>query len=110
MNPGLSANVQVLPAGYRVKLPADRSAEPILEVAQTNFQAPESAPRRIAKGQPQRQAPQAQVVQHRVKRGETLLQIAQRYGASVPRILRRNNGLRHPHMVKAGTTLRIPTI
>ena len=108
-NPGLSANVQVLPAGYRVKLPADRSAEPILEVAQTNFQAPETAPRRIAKGQPQRQAPQAQVVQHRVKRGETLLQIAQRYGASVPRILRAN-GLRHAHLVKAGTTLRIPTI
>jgi len=108
-NPGLSANLRMLPAGYRVKLPADRSAEPFLEVAQTNYQAPETAPRRIATGQPQRQAPQAQVVQHRVKRGETLLQIAQRYGASVPRILRAN-GLRHAHLVKAGTTLRIPTI
>jgi len=81
-NPALSTNVRVLPAGYRVKIPADRSVEPIMEVAQLNYQAP--APRRVASAQPQqRQAPKAQVIHHRVQRGETLIQIAQRYGATV---------------------------
>ena len=104
-NPALSANVQVLPAGYRVKLPADRSSEPSLEVAQINNQAPAPAPRQMASAQ----APQAQVIHHRVKRGETIIQIAQRYGASVQRILHAN-GIRHAHLVRAGTTLRIPTV
>jgi len=109
-NPALSAQVRVLPAGYRVKLPADRSVEPIVEVAQVNYQAPTASPRRVASAQPQqRQAPKAQVIHHRVQRGETLIQIAQRYGASVQRILQAN-GLRQPHLVRAGITLRIPTI
>ena len=108
-NPALAANVKVLPAGYRVKLPADRTAEPVLEVAQTNYQAPETAPRRMAAAQPQKQVAQAQVIHHRVKRGETLIQIAQRYGASVQRILQAN-GLRQAHLVRAGITLRIPTL
>jgi membrane-bound lytic murein transglycosylase D len=109
-NPALSANVRVLPAGYRVKLPADRSVEPIVEVAQLNYRAPTAAPRRVASAQSQqRQAPKAQVIHHRVQRGETLIQIAQRYGASVQRILQMN-GIRQAHLVKAGTTLRIPRI
>ncbi|HET9915701.1 MAG TPA: LysM domain-containing protein, partial [Candidatus Binatia bacterium] len=108
--PALSANVRVLPAGYRVKLPADRSVEPIVEVAQVNYQAPAAAPRRVASAQSQqRQAPKAQVIHHRVQRGETLIQIAQRYGASVQRILQAN-GMRQAHLVRAGTTLRIPRI
>jgi hypothetical protein len=52
-NPALSANVRVLPAGYRVKLPSDRSVEPIVEVAQVNYQAPAAAPRRAASSQAQ---------------------------------------------------------
>jgi LysM repeat protein len=47
-------------------------------------------------------------VHHQVKRGETLFLIAQRYGASVNRILQAN-GLRHARLVRVGTTLRIPT-
>ncbi len=109
-NPALSAQVRVLPAGYRVKLPADRSAEPIVEVTQVNYQAPTASPRRVASAQPQqRQAPKAQVIHHRVQRGETLIQIAQRYGASVHRILQAN-GLRRAHLLRAGITLRIPTL
>jgi len=108
-NPALSAGVRVLPAGYRVKLPADRSAEPIVELAQVNYQVPAAAPRRVASAQPpQRQAPKAQVIHHLVQRGETLIQIAQRYGASVQRILQ-FNGIRQPRLVRAGITLRIPT-
>ena len=44
---------------------------------------------------------------HVVQRGETLIQIAQRYGASVQRILQ-FNGIRQPRLVRAGITLRIP--
>jgi len=109
-NPALSANVRVLPAGYRVKLPSDRSVEPIVEVAQVNYQAPAAAPRRAASAQAQqRQAANTEVIHHRVQRGETLIQIAQRYGASVQRILQMN-GIRQAHLVRAGITLRIPRV
>jgi membrane-bound lytic murein transglycosylase D len=95
-NPALTSSVSTLPAGYRVKYPTDRTSEPLVTVAQVQ--------------QPKRQSkPQAQVVHHRVKRGETLLQIAQRYGASVQGILQAN-GLRRANTVRAGTTLVIPKI
>jgi membrane-bound lytic murein transglycosylase D len=90
-NPALTAQTRVVPAGYRVKLPVDRTMEPVVEVAQNET----------------RQAPSL-VVHHRVKRGETIFQIAQRYGASVQRILQAN-GIRRANLVKVGTTLRIPT-
>jgi membrane-bound lytic murein transglycosylase D len=48
-------------------------------------------------------------VHHRVKRGETVIEIAKRYGASVERILQ-INGIRKAHLVKVGTTLVIPKI
>jgi membrane-bound lytic murein transglycosylase D len=44
---------------------------------------------------------------HRVRRGETLSHIAQRYKVSV-KALRRVNALRSEHAVMAGTRLRIP--
>jgi membrane-bound lytic murein transglycosylase D len=95
-NPALTSSVSTLPAGYRVKYPTDRTSEPLVTVAQVQ--------------QPRRQSkPQTQVVHHRVKRGETLLQIAQRYGASVQGILQAN-GLRRANTVRAGTTLVIPKI
>ena len=95
-NPALTSSVSTLPAGYRVKYPTDRTSEPLVTVAQVQ--------------QPKRQSkPQTQVVHHRVKRGETLLQIAQRYGASVQGILQAN-GLRRANTVRAGTTLVIPKI
>src|SRR5499425_3636512 len=71
-NPALSAQTRLVPAGYRVKVPVDSKMQPIIEVAQT---------------QPKEQP---QVVRHQVKRGETLFQIARRYGASVDRILKVN--------------------
>ncbi len=110
-NPALSSGVRVLPAGYRVKLPADRSVEPIVEVARLNYRAPPPAGmRQVALAQSQqRQAGKAQVIHHRVQRGETLIQIAQRYGASVQRILQ-VNGIRQAHLVRAGITLRIPRV
>jgi membrane-bound lytic murein transglycosylase D len=95
-NPALHPTVRLVPAGYRVKLPYDRTMSPLVEVAQISTAAP-------------RKAPSAEVTQHRVKRGETLVQIAQRYGASVQRILQ-VNGIRQAHLIKVGTLLRIPKI
>jgi peptidoglycan lytic transglycosylase D len=95
-NPALSSATRVVPAGYRVKLPVDRTIAPLVTVAQIQQSA----------RQPQ---PKPQMVHHRVKRGETVIEIARRYGASVERILQ-INGIRKAHLVKVGTTLVIPKI
>jgi membrane-bound lytic murein transglycosylase D len=101
-NPALSSATRVVPAGYRVKLPVDRTMEPLVTVAQSQQVARQPQPQR----QPQ---PKPQIVHHRVKRGETVIEIARRYGASVERILQ-INGIRKAHLVKVGTTLVIPKI
>ncbi len=44
---------------------------------------------------------------HRVRRGQTLAQIARHYGSSIERI-RRANGLRSADHIRAGQSLRIP--
>lgn len=95
-NPALTSSARVVPAGYRVKLPVERNMEPLVTVAQVQQ----------ASRQPQ---PKSQVVHHRVKRGETLVEIAKRYGASVERILQAN-GIRKASLVRAGSTLIIPKI
>jgi len=85
-NPALRISTMVVPAGYRVKLPKDRNSEPLIEVAEV-----------------------PQVIHHRVRRGDTLLQIAKRYGASLQQILEAN-GIRRAHVIRVGTTLVIPQI
>jgi membrane-bound lytic murein transglycosylase D len=95
-NPALGTATRVVPAGYRVKLPVDRTVAPLVTVAQVQQAA----------RQPQAKP---QIVHHRVKRGETVIEIARRYGASVERILQMN-GIRKAHLVKVGTTLVIPKI
>jgi len=94
-NPALAQGIKMVPAGYRVKLPSDRTVEPLVTVAQVQQQA---AP-----------APKLQMVHHKVKRGETLFQIARRYGASVQNILQAN-GMRQTNVVRAGMTLVIPKV
>lgn len=95
-NPALSRGIRVVPAGYRFKVPADKAAEPLVVVA-------------VAVNQNPKPKAQRQVVHHRVKRGETLYEIARRYGASVRSIVQVNN-IRHAHRLRIGTTLRIPRI
>jgi LysM repeat protein len=90
----LSANVATVPAGYRVKLPTNRSLQPLVV---------------LAKNEPPAAKPRVQVVHHRVKHGETLYDIARRYGASVQRIAQ-VNGLRRTHLLRVGSTLRIPQL
>jgi membrane-bound lytic murein transglycosylase D len=93
-NPALSTQTRSVPAGYRVKVPVDSRMEPVIEVAQR---------------QPQPQEQRPQVVRHQVKRGETLFQIARRYGASVERIIQ-INGMHKSHRLQAGTTLLVPRL
>ncbi len=45
---------------------------------------------------------------HKVRRGETLYEIAKGYGTSVNAIIRRNN-IRNPRLLRAGVNLVIPT-
>jgi membrane-bound lytic murein transglycosylase D len=94
-NPALSRQTRLVPAGYRVKVPADAKAQPIpvIEVAQDRV----------------KEQAKPQVVRHQVKRGETLFHIARRYGASVDRILK-INGMGKSHRLRAGTTLLIPKL
>ena len=96
-NPALTEQIRSVPAGYRVKVPVDSNAQPVIEIAQS---------REITRSPPREQP---QVVRHQVKRGETLLQIAQRYGASVDRILK-VNGMGKSHRLQAGTMLLIPKL
>ena len=102
-NPALTPTSRIVPAGYRMKLPMDRGTPPLVTVAQVQQAA------RQPQVQQATRRPQAQVVHHRVQRGETLYDIARRYGASVENILQ-INGLRKAQLIKVGTTLRIPKI
>src|SRR5207244_13017678 len=90
-NPALTSHLRLIPAGYRVKVPLDSKTEPLVQVVQPRGQE------------------QSQFVRHRVKRGETVLNIARRYGASVERILQ-INGLRKTHLLQVGMTLLIPKL
>lgn len=94
-NHALNPKTRLIPAGYRLKLPVDPKAEPVVIAA---VQTVQSRPRA-----------QAQLVRHRVRPGETIFYIARRYGASVERILQAN-GLRRSHIIRAGTTLLIPKL
>ncbi|OYT69948.1 MAG: hypothetical protein CFK52_12530 [Chloracidobacterium sp. CP2_5A] len=46
--------------------------------------------------------------QHLIRRGETLSDIAQRYGTTVDALLRANRQIRNPNLIYAGQTLTIP--
>jgi peptidoglycan lytic transglycosylase D len=102
-NPALSPSARVIPAGYRMKLPSDRTVPPLVVVANNPTVQATAGKREVA------EKPAVQVVHHRVKRGDTLYEIARRYGASVQRIVQ-VNGLRQNHLLRVGSTLRIPRI
>jgi membrane-bound lytic murein transglycosylase D len=93
-NPALLNGPKMIPAGYRVKLPAQRQMAAIVEV-------------REERETPARQQ-QSSVVRHRVQRGETVVQIAKRYGSSADRILK-INGLRKANL-RVGSTLLVPKL
>jgi len=94
-NPAISRSARAIPTGYRMKLPSDGGTQPVVQVAARRT---EEKPRR---------EPKIQVVRHRVKRGETIAQIARRYGASVERILQANS-IHRANLLQVGALLLIP--
>jgi membrane-bound lytic murein transglycosylase D len=101
-NPGISRNARTIPAGYQMKLPSDITPRAVRVAAQSQPEKLDKAPA----GKPQREV-KTQLVRHRVKRGETVAQIARRYGASVERILEANS-LRRANLLQVGALLLIP--
>jgi membrane-bound lytic murein transglycosylase D len=95
-NPAISRNARTIPAGYQMKLPADGGTQPVLQIAAA----------KRAEQKPQR-AVKTRVVRHRVKRGETIFQIARRYGASAEHILEAN-GMHRANLLQVGALLLIP--
>jgi membrane-bound lytic murein transglycosylase D len=101
-NPALSDRVldgaAPLPRGYRVRVPSGRSeafrGEIVTVVA-------------VAEQQPVAPAIRATGGVHRVRRGETLSLIAEKYGTTVS-TLKRLNGIRNPHLVQAGELVKVP--
>ncbi|HEX2230080.1 MAG TPA: transglycosylase SLT domain-containing protein [Candidatus Binatia bacterium] len=104
-NPAISRNTRTVPAGYQMKLPGRVSAAPLVQLAQSDVDKPDRPNKRVAEA-PKR-APKVQLVRHRVKRGETVTQIARRYGASAERILEAN-GLSRANLLQVGALLLIP--
>ncbi len=104
-NPGISRNARTIPAGYQMKLPSKEGAPVVLQVAQNKPDKSEKLAKSPS-GNPPREA-KVQLVRHRVKRGETVTQIARRYGASAERILEANS-LRRANLLQVGALLLIP--
>lgn len=101
-NPALKPRAHSIPAGYRIKVPAER-----LEVVQTAYLgAIGKLPTRV---QPTVSLGESAIswIRHRVARGQTLSQIARLYRVSV-RELQHLNELADIHSITAGDYLRIP--
>jgi membrane-bound lytic murein transglycosylase D len=98
LNPSLLSSVHAgklrVPRGYTLRLPKD---------ARRPFERCYAALPASQKFSQQKR----QYVVHRVRRGQTLSQIARQYGRSVDEILRRN-GLRSKNLIREGQVLRIP--
>ena len=90
LNPELRYGV-LPPESYDLKLPPGKEENLLAKMEEI----PKSSP------------PQRAFVYHRVRHGETLSTIAERYGASVRSICVTNN-IRHRNFIRAGQKLKIP--
>ncbi|MDG2303072.1 MAG: transglycosylase SLT domain-containing protein [Candidatus Binatia bacterium] len=97
MNPAFLSRVlggrSSIPRGYRLRVP-HLPEDGQLALAQADA-------RRVASGKPR-------YVYHEVRRGQTLGNIAHKYGTTVA-TLQRVNGIRRPRSLRAGQTLKIPS-
>lgn len=87
-NPALPRRARTVPRGYRVKVPREK-----LEAFTTAYQKIMEAPS----------------VRHRVRSGETLSEIANRYRTTV-REIKEANGLRSIHFINVGQILEVPRL
>ncbi len=106
LNPALLPAVRngkrQIPRGYELRLPAGAAARFERCLASAALE-----PELKQKHRQKPAAPARRYVVHRVRRGQTLVQIARRYGSTVDQI-RRRNGLRN-HVIREGQVLQIPT-
>jgi membrane-bound lytic murein transglycosylase D len=104
LNPALMSPVVEgrlpIPRGYRLRLPQERVAGFATRLAMLEDEVRVTRARAAA-------SEGSAVVTHRVRRGQTLSQIAARYGVSVRSLLAANR-LRNRSVVRAGQVLRIP--
>jgi peptidoglycan lytic transglycosylase D len=91
LNPALNRGV-VPPRGYDVRLP--KGTREHFEMALASYREPARTVPRAARS-------------HTVRRGDTLVSIAQHYGVTV-QALRKVNGMRRRSIIKVGQNLRIP--
>jgi membrane-bound lytic murein transglycosylase D len=110
LDPVLSGRTPI-PAGYGLRLPAAGAADfqdRLAELAAEDRVVREAAPGPPARfeNEPESRVERAPAT-HRVKPGQTLSSIAERYGVSV-QALRLANGLRPRDGVRSGQLLRIP--
>jgi len=101
--PPVSRGTYDIPRGYGLRMPT--AAGPSFETRLTALAA-EQRVTRSRPAPPNEPAPGTTVARHRIRRGDTLSGIAQRYGVSVA-ALQQANGLRGS-TVQTGRTLRIP--
>jgi membrane-bound lytic murein transglycosylase D len=101
--PPVARGTYDIPRGYGLRMPA--AAGPSFETRLAALAA-EQRVTRSRPAPPNEPAPGTTVARHRIRRGDTLSGIAQRYGVTVA-ALQQANGLRGS-TVQAGRTLRIP--
>jgi membrane-bound lytic murein transglycosylase D len=94
LRPAVWNGAKLVPRGYPLRVPAEALHQPV-EVALAKIPEKE----RIAKQHRDRF--------HKVRRGETLSRIAQRYGVRQSELVALNN-LRSRHRIRAGQVLRLP--
>jgi membrane-bound lytic murein transglycosylase D len=96
LNPALGSAIvrgrAAVPRGYQIRLPAG---------TKVGFE------RNVAALSPRQRSRVAQSGTHRVRRGQTLSQIARRYGVSVT-ALKQQNGIRNANLVRSGQLIKIP--
>lgn len=107
-DPVLRGSVKV-PRGYRLNLPRGSSRDFEVAFGHVDHSAP-TAPTLLAKGDRSSEAlapAEAATITHRVAKGETLGQVARRYGTTETTLLYMNR-LRSAQSVKPGQVLTVP--
>ncbi len=102
-NPALNAQIHAIPSGYRIKIPPEK-LNLFLSAYGHLVKLPSGEPELIRVKMTSRPWKL-----HRVSPGETLSQLARRYGTSVDEI-KRLNGLKSTHRISAGQYLKIPRL
>jgi membrane-bound lytic murein transglycosylase D len=99
MGESIRANRVPIPGGYALRVPAGRAARAEVRFASLP-KARKEPPKAAAGGR--------QYVVHKVRKGQTLTQIARRYGTTVARI-KVANRLPRSGLIRVGQRLRVPT-